>query len=292
MKILKPDDHGRGSIAYCDGKGQDRLCVGPDRAVPAGIATPRPRLRPETELWQRLPQAPGGPGGARRRLPQATGRVSCLYGEACAPGGKGKLTELAVRGARGQASRKPLIVRGRPALERARHAVGGGGPFTRHCRSCLPHRPSAGPGDESEPRSARPHRRCPTWEDPRQSDHLQGRPSGRPAGLLGRGPAGAPQRQRPSGRGSAKPWLQKDLAAPARGHQRRLLPERAAGPASGRPLRRRRGDRAEPSGSRSAAQSRARLPRLARGRCFALRGKGPARPCSRRIETPCRKRSG
>ncbi|MET3915799.1 hypothetical protein ABID97_002581 [Variovorax sp. OAS795] len=260
MKILKPDNMAVVHRALRL-QGHDRLCVGLVALFP--LASPGlDALRPETELWQRLPQVPGAPAVLDEGYPKPQAEF-LLYGEACAPGGKA-VGELAVRARVGSLD-KPLIVHG----DRRWSALGtlsSAAPFTR--MPIVPATAFGGPGDAVNPLGkAAPA--LPNVEDPRQpitfkDDHPA------PAGYWGVD-SSAPQRQSHLG-AVGKPWLQKTWPH---------LPEDTAGGyfQSAPPDQRMAGffvgNEAIELSHLHPEQPRieSALPAL-RGRCFALRGKG------------------
>jgi hypothetical protein len=142
-------------------QGHDRLCVGLIALFPLASSPHLDALRPETELWQRLPQAPGAPAVLDEGYPKPQAEF-LLYGEACAPGGKA-VAELAVR-ARVGGLDKPLIVHG----DRRWNALGtmsSAAPFTR--MPIVPAAAFGGPGDAVNP-LGRAAPALPNVEDPRQ----------------------------------------------------------------------------------------------------------------------------
>lgn len=261
MKIVKPDNMAIVHRALRL-QGQDRLCVGLVALFPLASAH-IDALRPETELWRRLPQAPGAPPVLDEGYPKPKAEF-LLYGEACAPGGTA-VAELAVRVHLGSLD-KPLIVHG----DRHWTALGTASspaPFVR--MPIVPATAFGGTGD-----TANPLGKCapelPNVEDPRHPIAFKDdRPA--PAGYWGVD-SGAPQRQRHLG-AVGTPWLQKTWPH---------LPEDTAGDyfQSAPPDQRLAGyfvgDEAIELTHLHPEHPRidSALPAL-RGRCFALHGEGP-----------------
>ena len=81
MKIIKPDTM---AVVHrvLRWQQQDRLGVGLVALFPLA-STGLDALLPETELWQRLPQAPGAPAVLDEGYPKPRAEF-LLYGEACA----------------------------------------------------------------------------------------------------------------------------------------------------------------------------------------------------------------
>ncbi len=200
MKIIKPDDMAIVHRALRL-QGQDRLCVGLVALFPLlPLGAPAPAaLLPETELWQRLPQAPGAPAVLDEGYPKPQAEF-LLYGEACAPGGTA-VTELAVRARVGTLD-KALIVRGDRhwgALGTASSPV----PFTR--MPIVPATAFGGPGDPAH-LLGKSAPALPNVEDPRHPLVFKDDRSVA-AGFWGVD-SSAPQRQRHLG-AVGTPWLQK-----------------------------------------------------------------------------------